>query len=194
MHYFPALPRTLKSLDLSKNYSLGLYLEQPDETYDLPLLESFKCESTYISGALLNALILKSVKSGNLKRLDISRTNVDPETYAPGSSEYLASPTVEELSLAGLTSNAGTASMLGERHIIAIVKCYPNVKELDVSRTKVTGVAVKQFVSMGIKWLNLSECTEVGRDAVEYAQGKGVEVEFKFPSRGGRTTFRELYN
>jgi F-box/TPR repeat protein Pof3 len=93
----------------------------------------------------------------------------------PVTDEYPASSTVEELSLAG--------SILRERRIIDIVDLYPKLQKLNVSNTKVTGVAVKHFVGMGIKWLKLDECSEVSPDAVEYARGKEVEVEYNFPSR-----------
>ena len=88
---------------------------------------------------------------------------------------YPASTTVEDLSLAG--------AWLRDGEVIPIVDLYPNVSTLDVSYTRVTGVAVKHFVNMGVKRLKVNECLEISPDAVEYARGKGVDVEFNFPSR-----------
>jgi F-box/TPR repeat protein Pof3 len=123
---------------------------------------------------MIKELTSYSIKAGNLKRLYLG-ARLNESTDGPVTDEYPTSNTVEELSLA--------SSHVRDKRAIDIVNLYPNVRRLDMSNTKVTGVAVKHFVSMGIKWLKLDECSEISPDAVEYARGKGVEVEYNFPSR-----------
>jgi F-box/TPR repeat protein Pof3 len=179
----PILPTTLKHLNLSKMRHLGGH-SIGDETYELPLLESFDCSGTAISRHMVKAVTLQSIKAGKLKKLYMGDRLTE---FLPGTAvedEYPASNSVEELSLASL--------IIRERRILEVIKLYPNLERLDVSGTKITGVAVKQLVQMGVKWLKLDECSEVSPDAVEYARGKGVDVQFNFPSRSGRaTSFRD---
>jgi F-box/TPR repeat protein Pof3 len=126
------------------------------------------------AGELIKDITRSSIKNGNLKTLNLG-FRLAESMDVPVIEEYPASNTLEELSLAG--------SILRERRIIDIVNLYPKLSKLNVSNTKITGVAVKHFVSVGIKWLKLDECSEISPDAVEYARGKDVEVEFNFPSR-----------
>jgi F-box/TPR repeat protein Pof3 len=179
----PNLPATLKHLKLSKMRHMGAH-DDVDKIYELPLLETFDCSGTAISGSLLKAMTLQSIKAGNLKTLYMGDRLVDFAPGTPVEDEFPASNSVEELSIASL--------IIRERRILEVIKLFPNLQRLDVSGTKVTGVAVKKFVALGIKWLKLDECSEVSPDAVEYARGKDVEVEFNFPSRSGRvTSFRD---
>lgn len=97
--------------------------------------------------------------------------------------EYPASDTLDELSLKGL--------QVSESRILEIVALYPKLQKIDVSSTKVSGVAVKHFMKLGINWIGLNECNNVGADAVDYARSQGVEVEFKFPSRAKGKSFRD---
>jgi F-box/TPR repeat protein Pof3 len=151
----------------------GLYVED-EEIFDLPMLESFDCGDTALPGTLVKQITFRSVIAGNLKRLSIGGRVVD---YGMRSveDEYPVSESVAELSVASLD--------ISEERIIKIIKLYPNLRKLDVSRTKVTGVAIKDFVNMGITWVKCNDCYYISPDAVEYARGNGVEVEFTFPSR-----------
>ena len=181
----PKLPSTLRHLILSKNLHLQQDLSgDDDELPALLLLETLDCSATGLTGQFIKALTSPSITEGNLKRLCVGDRLVEWRG-GPVEDEYPASNSVEELSLASL--------LIWEERMIEVVKLYPNLRRLDVSGTKVTGVAVRCFVEMGITWLKLDECSEVSTDAVEWARGKGVEVEFNFPSRGvGRSSgFRD---
>lgn len=181
----PILPPTLKHVRLSKMRHLGAHAPE-DETYELPVLESFDCSGTAISHKVVKAFTLQSIKAAKLKRLYLGDRLTEFLPGTPVEDEYPASNSVEELSLASL--------IIRERRILEIITLYPNLERLDVSGTKVTGVAVKQLVKMGIRWLKLDECSEVSPDAVDYARGKGVDVQFNFPSRSGRVaSFRDAF-
>jgi F-box/TPR repeat protein Pof3 len=174
----PFFPATLEHINLSRMRHLNVQPAREDETYELPCLESFDCSGTAISHRLVKAMTLQSIKSGKLKKLCLGDRLTEFLPGTPVEDEYPPSTSVRELSLASL--------LIREGRILEIIKLYPNLERLDVSGTKITGVAVKQLVQMGIKWLNLNECGEVSPDAVEYARGKGIDVQFNFPSRGGR--------
>lgn len=134
-------------------------------------------------GIEITAITSDSIKAGNLKRLLIGEC-ISDEGITPVQDEYPPSKTVEELSLKGLYVN--------ESRILAIVALYPNLQILDVSSTKVSGVAVKHFVESGVRRLKINECQNISPDAVAWARGKGVEVEFDFPSRrGGKKLYRD---
>lgn len=142
----------------------------------LPLLQTFACAGTALDNAVIKATTQESIKRGNLRSLLIGNRMMETSS-GPVGDEYPASDMVEELSLAFLS--------LQEQRLIDIVRLYPNVRRLDVSGTKMTGVAVKAFVHMGVEYLRLNECSEISSDAVEWARGQGVEAEFNFPSRTG---------
>lgn len=92
--------------------------------------------------------------------------------------EFPPCETLEELSLASM--------ILNDRTALEIVSLYPNLKMLDISATHITGVAVKAFVSMGLKWLKINECDRISADAVEWARGKDIEIIHNLLSRGVR--------
>jgi F-box/TPR repeat protein Pof3 len=183
LQVLPFFPPTLKHLNISKMRHLGGHFSDED-TYKLPLLETFDCSGTAIPHRLVKIITLQSIKAERLRRLNVGDRLTEFLPGTPVEDEYPASNSVEELSLASL--------IIRERRILEIIKLYPNLQRLDVSGTKITGVAVKQLVKMGIKWLKLDECIEVSPDAVDYARAKGVDVQFNFPSRSGRVaSFRD---
>ncbi|KAJ8062448.1 hypothetical protein OCU04_008986 [Sclerotinia nivalis] len=172
----PLLPSTLRSLSLDENLRLS---NQKDDTILLPLLESFNCEST----GLTEGLVVSMVKNtSNLKYLLIGSRLVGD--YAAAHHDFPSCDSIEELHVSFLQYD--------EQNFINIVKKCPNLETLDISYTKITGVAVKQFVDQGIKWLDLRGCGKVSPDAVEYARGKGVNVTFNFAG-DRRSTFRDRY-
>jgi F-box/TPR repeat protein Pof3 len=177
--FFRELPLTIKRLNFSK--SIIDIQSQDDSSYRLPLLERLDCSKALIFPSFLKAITHESIKVGNFKQLYMGGRLMRPSIVGD---EYPPSSTVEELSLASLP--------MKEEALINITNLYPNLRWLDVSETKVTGVAVKHFINVGIKWLGLNECTEVSSDAVEFARGKGVEVAFMFPSRSAafKSSFR----
>ena len=184
--FIPLFPASLRHLKISQMRDLGSSLSGGLETYDLPLLESFDCSGTALSNHTIKAFTLQSINAGKLKKLYIGDRLTEFDLGTQVEDEYPASNSVEELSLAWM--------IFRERRVIETTKLYPNLQRLDVSGTKVTGVAVKHFVQRGIKWLKLDECSEVSPDAVDYARGKGVEVHFNFPSRSRRAdSFRDAY-
>jgi len=150
----------------------------PDE---LPFLETFSCESTNISSDILKILTMASIANGKLKTLLIGGRLCEHRP-GPAADEYPASEGLEELSL--------TTMQINDARVVPIIELYPKLRKLDVSGTRVTGVAVRQFVERGIKFLNLDNCADIGSDAVDWARGEGVEVSFIFRPLGqGKRSF-----
>ncbi|PVH80762.1 hypothetical protein DL98DRAFT_515158 [Cadophora sp. DSE1049] len=170
----PKFPPTLKHLVLSENPQLNLGPNEEPPTL-LPLLETFACASTAIDGETLKIITAASIKAGNLKRLTIGDRTVNPNTSLV-KEEFPPCETLEELSLASM--------ILNDRTALEIVSLYPNIKRLDISATYITGVAVKAFVNMGLKWLRINECDRISADAVEWARGKDIEIIYNLLSRG----------
>ncbi|KAF4633666.1 hypothetical protein G7Y89_g4458 [Cudoniella acicularis] len=180
----PKLPPTLKHLILKSNPHLQIAIpnEEDEIQYNLPLLETLDCWNSGLSGKDIISLTQQSVKLGNLKALSVGLRIAEADGKVE--EEYPASESVKSLSLAHL--------LIWEKRVLEIVKLYPNLTRLDVSGTKITGVAVKEFVKRGIKWLKLNECQTISADAIEWARNQGVEVEFQFPSQNtSLKTFRD---
>jgi F-box/TPR repeat protein Pof3 len=173
--FLPDIPSTLRHLILNYNRHLAGVISD-NQVPSPPLLETFACAGTALGGPVIKDITRESIRRGNLKTLLLGERVVDPRGGRV-EDEYPPSETVEELSLASL--------VLQEQRMIQIVNLYPKTWKLDVSGTRATGVAVKAFVQMGVQYLKLNECSEVGTDAVEWARGQGVEVELNFPSRSG---------
>ncbi|KAK0108413.1 hypothetical protein ONS95_003221 [Cadophora gregata] len=170
----PKFPPTLKHLVLSENPQLHLRPDDEKPTL-LPLLETFACASTSLDGEALKIITAASIRAHNLKRLTVGDRMVNPNTGLV-KEEFPPCETLEELSLASM--------ILNDRTALEIVSLYPNVKRLDISATHITGVAVKAFVNMGLKWLRINECDRISADAVEWARGKDIEIIHNLLSRG----------
>jgi hypothetical protein len=69
------------------------------------------------------------------------------------------------------------ASELQDNQLIDLVKCAPNLKSLDVGRSRVSGIALKTVIEMrDLKELRVGPSPEWPRDAVEWARARGVHV------------------
>ncbi|ESZ92258.1 hypothetical protein SBOR_7347 [Sclerotinia borealis F-4128] len=174
----PLFPSTLKRLSLRQNMRLS---NQEDDTILLPLLETFNCENTGLSDGMIVAIIKNAP---NLKHLHIGSRLVGD--YAAAHHDFPLCENLEELGVSCLQYD--------ETRFIRIVDKCPNLKTLDISCTKITGVAVKHFVDQGITWIDLQKCEKVSYDAVEYARGKGVEAIFGFFGSVATPRFKNRIN
>lgn len=70
---------------------------------------------------------------------------------------------------------------LSEREILAMLRQYPNLKRIDLSRTRVTGSTVRELLERENKplFINLEYCDECHHDAVEAARNAGIEVNYR---------------
>ncbi|KAG9241711.1 hypothetical protein BJ878DRAFT_214365 [Calycina marina] len=184
----PKLPSTIKILRIGKNSHLVLgnpdlpheeqvEIADEEEKFELPLLEVFDCEETSITTECVKRIVSSSAEAGNLRELAVGFRHIKNHDVYP------TADSVRDLSLRALPHS--------ERHIMQAVENFPNVKKLNCGLTRVTGVAVKRFVEMGVQWLILDECAHISSDAIDYARRKNVHVGFHFPVRAKMTAFRE---
>lgn len=188
----PLLPPSLRHLNLDKHKCLFLGNNEDDEgvdgnlePLDLPLLESFDCrQTTIISTTIVTRTIMKSIQAGRLTKLFIGEGSEKWVYHPRDDVGYPASDSVRELSVASMA--------VSEARIRALVALYPNVRKLDVSKTKITGVAIKEFVSMGVTHLRCVDCYDTSPDAIDFARAQGVVVEARYtPIPRGANTFRD---
>jgi F-box/TPR repeat protein Pof3 len=182
------LPATLRRLILRDSRQLEEFNIPEGKPLSLPLLETFDCAGTRLKSFWVNKVLQASIKHGNLRVLSIGNRLVHEPGHMSATQwveEFPLCLTLEELSLA--------ASLLDEAGLMKVVQGYPNLRVLDVSYTKVTGVAVKRFVKSGIKYLKLDECNNISLDAIDWARSQGAHVDFNFAQRPNSRTFRDAF-
>src|SRR5204863_4814853 len=87
------------------------------------------------------------------------------------SEEYSAS--VSDLSIADLP--------IKDDFIDHLIREAPKLERLDISRTYVTGVALKALATRPqgpVKWLDVRNCSHVPIDAVRFAQSTGISIKY----------------
>jgi F-box/TPR repeat protein Pof3 len=170
------LPPTLKHLYVTESHVSGFSAENEDlSPLGLPLLETYMCGAMDLSLEMIMAVITSSVKAGNLKALHMVNYHPNRTTLwaQPTLANDLLMPSVQELSLSKCDMH--------EDNIVKFLRLFPNLQTLDLSLTKITGVAVKEVMTREIgplKWLGLNGCTKLSADAVEWARSLGTVVEY----------------
>ncbi|TGO59461.1 hypothetical protein BCON_0044g00190 [Botryotinia convoluta] len=177
LRMIPLLPLTLKRLCLVGNLSLP---SQKDNNVLFPFLETLECQETGLSDEWIVS-VLKNAR--NLTYLDIGNRLVGDYTVAH--QNFPVCENVVVLSVSYLQYD--------EKDFIRMIEKFPNLERLTINGTKITGVAVKHFVKQGIKFLDVKHCAKISPDAVEYARGKGVEVEFRFLEPTSPWNFRDPF-
>ncbi|CAD6500958.1 BgTH12-06659 [Blumeria graminis f. sp. triticale] len=168
----PKLPPTLKHLILDDNLQICFRSNNNNGIYSLPLLETFSCESNNIEIVSALQIIDSSIRANNLKILRIGRSQYPPPQLASVSDVFLASSTLEELSI--------TQAPINDDDVVKIVKIYPGLKKVNISYTEITGITVKELVNSGVKSINIDGCLKVSPDAVHMARSQGVFVAHGF--------------
>lgn len=186
--FFPLLSAEIRSITISKNRHMVKPLLDPEaESHQkFSKLTAFDCEDTGMTHAAVAAVITPAINAGNLKVLRMGRIAV---LRAPGSDiteHYPPSEIVEELGLGNLD--------LDEALALKIVRQYPSAKTIDLSWSKITGVTVRQLVERGVKVLNISGCSQISPDAVQFARSQGVIVDWKLPTMVRSRTFRDAFS
>lgn len=165
----PNFPATLKHLILDEDHHIDKIVDE-GFCFELPLLETLSIrECLNLTSSALFSLVSESIKHKNLKSLDVS--GIFHDSRIAISTQYPRCESLETLGFGGM--------IVGDKDITKMVDQYPNLKKLDIKGTKVTGVGVKHIVKNGVKFLDLSQCEELGEDAVTWAKGQGVEVVWR---------------
>ncbi|KAM0135901.1 hypothetical protein ACHAQE_005854 [Botrytis cinerea] len=171
----PLLPSRLKVLRLHDNLRLS---NQKDNIVVFPFLETLNCYNTGLSDEWIVS-VLKNAP--NLKHLDIGSRLVGGYTTA-----HQKFPVCEKVVVLNVSY-----LQYDEKDFIRMVEKCPNLEKLIICGTKITGVAVKHFVTQGIKFLDVKDCDKISPDAIEYARGRGVEVKFNFTEPTTAPNYRD---
>ena len=150
--------------------------DPPLQHFQLPLLEVLDVDilNTELADLALflglpNAALsspLRALAIRGLHSLNVSRDALQT---------LLAHPRLH--SLEQLTLNLPL--VLTDDHLVGSLERLEGLRELDLSETDVTGVTVRGVVEMGrVRRLRLRGCRGVGGDAVVWARGRGVRVEW----------------
>jgi F-box/TPR repeat protein Pof3 len=171
-----SLPRTLKHLDISKTCIFSPFSTDESVTViDLPLLETFMCNKVNFSLEVVFALIGPSIKAGNLKTLHIG-------DYGPDMSfSWEQAIPTKDLLLPSLQNLSLKKCQMREDAVVKFLRLCPNLQYVDLSFTRVTGVAIKELMTREVgplKWLSVNGCGCLSSDAVEWARSLGTIVEY----------------
>lgn len=171
---FPKLPESIQVLNLS---SCGFALSYS------PLIDSINQNRLPNLKALLLAHMhglvgdgvrsLLSANKGNLMLLNLAHCGrlVRKDIRSLIQDGYLGA--INSLSLAGCDFTDETAQLLAT--------ASPNLDNLEIEQTEVTGVGVKALVlkhGRKLEKLKLDSCRLVSADAVDFARASGINVQF----------------
>lgn len=178
--WMPSLPVTLRKLNLSNNWTMARveeigpsndFLEQQHD------LEEFYCSrSTAMDLDIILTIIKSSIEANKLKVLHIGHRYDDEEFPSP----YHSAVSVKDLSIADIQEP--------ESKVAIILQNFPNLRRLNLSHTKVSGILVKEIMTRKVgplEWLCLNSCSNVSYDAIEWARSMGTVVEYN--SGDGKT-------
>ncbi|RDW81998.1 hypothetical protein BP6252_03110 [Coleophoma cylindrospora] len=185
--FLPLFPAEIESITISKNKRMVRPQLDPEaESHQkFSMLTTFDCEETEMTHAAVASVITPAIDARNLKILRMGTIAVE---RAPGSDiteHYPPSETLEELGLGNLD--------LDEASALKIIRQYPNVTKIDLSWSKITGVAVRQLVERGVKILNVCGCSKISPDAIQFARSKCVVVDWHLPTMARSRSFRDAF-
>lgn len=177
----PKLPVSLRSLDMSYCNHSNQRGAQPYEPSDLPNLSTLLLRDSFIYSTP-QIIDLITTSKCRLQNVDLSipyHNGLDPTSLILNG--YLSD--VENLKLRACHAVGDeVASLLATKLL--------KIQQLDLSRTRITGVGVKALLTGlagKLTWLELDECSSTSIDAVELARSMGVRVSYNFPDvRGSR--------
>ncbi|KAI5785946.1 hypothetical protein EDC01DRAFT_198004 [Geopyxis carbonaria] len=174
MNQYPALPSCLIHLDISNNsqmrFDRSRVLQSP-----LDQLEVFGIESNpWITEVELIDIIGPSSRTKSLITLKFGMCPRIDTTSLSWLTESGLADCLLNLSVHGNSSFGDEISKeLGALH---------RLESLDASYTKLSGIGVINLICQGssnLVWLGLDMCENVGKDAVEYARTKGINISHK---------------
>ncbi|OBT79596.1 hypothetical protein VF21_01241 [Pseudogymnoascus sp. 05NY08] len=188
----PALPSTLTHLE-AEDVSIISHRFDTDEKFVFPLS---KLEYLSVEGgdlfAIVNDIANPGLTSGSLKTLKVGCTGLIRTNTHNDWIKILPAPSaaLENLSLYEQIE-------LPEKTIIAVLRQFPNLKEVDLTRTVATGSTLRELFERDNKpkLVNMKNCTNCYHDAVEAAREAGIEVMHELAPKNSKTDrkFRDQY-
>lgn len=179
----PTLPQSIVVIDYTDNNEIFAFVDfekledseegfgeeglQHPERYVFPNIEEvYLNNANSITEDLLKFLLRASIEAGNLRILAIGGRHGEPANY----------PTCESLECLDLT---GTSHWDEDQILEMVVDMYPNLTELNLSKTKITGYGLKKITQRPegpLAKVILKGCTEISLDTYEYLESVGTVV------------------
>ncbi|OBU00756.1 hypothetical protein VE01_01171 [Pseudogymnoascus verrucosus] len=188
----PVLPSSLTHLEAA-DVGIISHRFDTDEKFVFPFS---KLEYLSVEGgdlfAIVNDMANPGLTSGSLKTLKVG--HIGP-THTDTHNDWIKmlpapSAALETLSLCERIG-------LPEKTIIAVLRQFPNLKEVDLSRTEATGSTLRELFERENKpkLVNMKNCTNCYHDAVEAARRVGIEVWHELAPKNNKTDskFRDQY-
>ena len=165
---FPLLPQSIRILDISGNCMIRWPLQDLAAS-PLPNHKSLTAGNSYIAKVNVLAILEPSLEKRSLRSLSLHRC---PRVEF-NSLKWLMkhSENLERLAIGG--NDTVTDGMLKE------VAMFRNLRYLDLSRCGISGIGLMNVVygSPGaLREVNVSECINIGLDAVQLAAKSGVKI------------------
>lgn len=173
-HSIPTFPGTLTHFAASETTGVASDLIAYSEldNFHFPNLEYLDVNDSDFS-ICVNDIANPGLISGSLKTLDLGGAAFLRDIGSHRWPENLPapSPALETLSLRSQTE-------LPEKIIISLLRQYPNLKNVDLGVTGVTGSTLRELFQRENKpnFIDLEGCDDCYYDAVEAARESGIEV------------------
>ena len=170
---YPALPQSLKMLDIRRSrFSSNTFNWGP-----VPELQSLILEflNDRLVVPLVNPQVIKRVHLKNIHCAQdgSGRPKQELRKLFPSTTIF---PALQGLDLAA-------NHWLSDDDVDELAIRIPNLKQLNISYSGITGVSVKKVLTscVQLEYLNLDGCLKISPDAVEWGRARGVKVDFLFP-------------
>lgn len=184
----PLFPSTLTHLE-AVDVSISSHRFDTDQEVVFPLskLEYLNVEGSELF-AVVNDMASPALTSGSLKTLKVGC--VRGFTRANGRNDW--TQTLPAPSAALETLSLYEHIELPEKTMIAVLRQFPNLKEVDLSRTGATGSTLRELFEREIKpkFVNMKNCESCYHDAVEAAREAGIEVWHELAPKNNKTERR----
>jgi hypothetical protein len=188
----PVFPSTLTHLEVA-DVTIGSH-SFVDEKVVFPFskLEYLSVENSDLF-LILNDMANPALASGSLKTLNLGCVR----SFRGANSRNDWTQTLPSYSAALETLSLYEHIELPEKTIIAVLRRFPNLKEVDLSSTGATGSTLRELFERENKpkLVNMKNCANCYHDAVEAAREAGIEVWHELAPKNNKTDnkFRDQY-
>ena len=181
--FFPQVPESLRTLDVSGNPSLRY---RPAHDSIPSGLESFVISANpRIDNDELLGVLQATSKTKSLRSLDFGMC---PRIDADSLSWLIEAGHGEKLEFLSLEGNPSFGDQVTKE-----LGRMVNLKRLNVSNTKISGVGICNLVcrkESQLRWLNVDYCPNIGRDALDLVIAQGVKVSHRIEQLKGARKLR----
>lgn len=188
----PVFPSTLTHLEAANVSINSRSFVDEKVVFPFSKLEYLSIENSDLF-FILNDMTNPALASGTLKTLKLGCARL----FREANSHNDWTQTLPSYSAALETFSLYELINLPEKTIIAVLRQFPNLKEVDLSRTGATGSTLRELFERENKpkLVNMKNCANCYHDAVEAAREAGIEVWHELAPKNNKTDskFRDQY-